>query len=225
MARLKEQKMDWLSQTGTIMDVQPLGHIVTAAPMKSDWDELAQQGIVMDILYQDEGKPAGKWRARVSITYGERRTLVGKAEALSKAVAKKPAAAVVIGRMAEGMLQHAPPGRSQLTVSTVEGSLSESDSGYSSGEEYMAVNPAEGRTSKQKQLLLRRDLAMLAINAFGTPFQSDRESVRIRWPNRACGISGWDLQSSIPELSSGLTNTTTWIPWSRMARALTSKDK
>ncbi|KAK5549146.1 hypothetical protein LTR23_000976 [Exophiala sp. CCFEE 6169] len=77
VARLKDQKMDWLSQTGTIMDFWPLGHIVTAAPMKSDWE---------------------MWR----------------------------------------------------------------------------------------------DLATLAINAFGTPFQSDRESVRILWPNRACGTSGCD---------------------------------
>ncbi|KAK5404667.1 hypothetical protein LTR06_009388 [Exophiala xenobiotica] len=77
MARLKEQKMDWLSQTGTIMDVWPLGHIVTAAPMKSDWE-------------------------------------------------------------------------------------------------------------------MRRNLAILAINASGTPFQSGRESFSIRWPNRACGTSGWD---------------------------------
>ncbi len=48
IARIKEQKMDWLKQTGTIVDVQPPGNIVRASRMKSQWDmqsELAAVGV------------------------------------------------------------------------------------------------------------------------------------------------------------------------------------
>ncbi|KAK5241820.1 hypothetical protein LTR40_008685, partial [Exophiala xenobiotica] len=43
------------------------------------------------------------------------------------------------------------------------------------------------RTSRMKSTFdMQTELTMLGVNAFGAPFQSDRESIRVRQPKRAC---------------------------------------
>lgn len=77
--------------------------------------QLMQQKVIASLSYHDEGFSAGTWRATVTVHSETNGTaLVGKGAGLSKAVAKKLAAGVVLGQIQCGTsTPAATQGRSQ----------------------------------------------------------------------------------------------------------------
>ncbi|EXJ83167.1 hypothetical protein A1O1_06786 [Capronia coronata CBS 617.96] len=68
VARLKEQKLDWLEQTINIVDVMPPNQVVRASRMKTEWElrqELAQLGLHVSGPYGQLDRPSAKQRRPV----------------------------------------------------------------------------------------------------------------------------------------------------------------